>query len=166
MSDKLQDLMICLMRKDEEGSAALLKDSPELKDQTIPDLTGNGREYRPLHMATFTKQHGLMGTLLELGADVNVAEATHKGWTALHFAAQNNDLEAVELLLKHDAKVDIADKDGCTALHWTAINDGHETAQLLLSAGADKNVKDKDGKTPRQHAEDQGLTVYLEKAGI
>src|SRR3990167_244525 len=61
------------------------------------------------------------------------------GSTLLHFAAQNNLKEVVQLLLDAGANKDIQDNDDRTPLHSASRNNSKEVIQLLLEAGADKD---------------------------
>ena len=70
-----------------------------------------------------------------------------EGWTALHIAANRNDAQLVNLLVRYHAKVDARDKHGLTPLLWTAFNGGHDAAAALLSAGADINARGADGRS-------------------
>jgi serine/threonine-protein phosphatase 6 regulatory ankyrin repeat subunit A/serine/threonine-protein phosphatase 6 regulatory ankyrin repeat subunit B len=78
------------------------------------------------------------------------------GWTSLHWAAINCDLdEFCALLIKEYAKAGgnvkelnaAKDKDGKTALHRAAERGHINTCALLLDNGADINTKDKKGNT-------------------
>jgi len=76
-------------------------------------------------------------------------------WTPLHWAAANNRLEVVQVLLAHGADVNArdGDKDNArdgdkdtplyhTPLHHAARNNSLEVAQVLLAHGADVNARD------------------------
>ena len=91
------------------------------------------------------------------GADVNLADK--QGWSALHFAAQNQSLEAIELLLAGGAPVDAIDSHGNTPLfRATFSSKGRgEVIKRLLSAGADKNKQNKHGSSPVQLARTIGI---------
>ena len=91
--------------------------------------------------------------LIKKGIDPNLQD--NNGWTALHFAAQNNSYEATKELLENGAKVDIPDSHGNTAL-WRAAfsSSGYgEVIKLLLEAGSDKNKINNNGKSPLNLAE-------------
>src|SRR6266852_743961 len=61
------------------------------------------------------KDGSVLRLLLECGADVN-ARATDDGFTSLHRASKNGELEIVRLLLKHGADVEVVNNDDKTAL--------------------------------------------------
>ena len=60
----------------------------------------------------------LVKLLLDKGADFTAAD--DNGATALHYAAQGNFSETVEVFLSFDDIEDIPDKEGRTALMWAA----------------------------------------------
>ena len=60
----------------------------------------------------------LVKLLLDEGADFTAAD--DNGATALHYAAQGNFSETVEVFLSFDNIEDIPDKEGRTALMWAA----------------------------------------------
>jgi ankyrin repeat protein len=83
------------------------------------------------------------------------------GATPLLRAAKGGDIEAVELLLRHDPTVDLPNMDGVTPLMAAAghgyrgadtrgrfMNEqqGLQEVQLLLAAGADINARDNQGR--------------------
>ncbi|BBA36212.1 Pfs, NACHT and Ankyrin domain protein [Methylocaldum marinum] len=97
-----------------------------------------------------------MKLLVARGADVNAAD--HSGWTALHFAGQDQKAEAVRTLLEAGAAADPRDEDGTTPL-WRTLMSGAsaEVLRLLLEAGADPSAEDKWGSSsPLSLAEEMG----------
>ena len=90
--------------------------------------------------------------LLADGADV--AAKDKQGFTALHFACQENRLDVVELLLAAGAPVDPPDQWGNTPL-WRAVFNGRGDARVvrrLVLAGANPDKANASGKTPRELA--------------
>lgn len=80
---------------------------------------------------------------------VDIDEKDGTGRTALSFAAEIGDNEAVDMLLKKGANVSTADQDGQTPLLWATKNGHAETAQILLNAGSVPDAADqKYGRTP------------------
>jgi len=65
---------------------------------------------RPLHTAAFVHSPALAKILLDAGADPNGRE--DNGFTALHSAAQNGDVELVRLLLSRGADASLTTDDG------------------------------------------------------
>ena len=71
----------------------------------------------------------LLATLLLWGASAPEAPVAD--------AAQRDDVEQVQSLLRSGADVNAAQGDGMTALHWAAENGNADLARILLTAGAD-----------------------------
>jgi ankyrin repeat protein len=79
--------------------------------------------------------------LLEHGADVNAWDA-ERDRTPLLEAVCENQLAAVEVLLKAGAEPNVRSSDGITPLR-SSVEDGNlDMASLLLAAGATKTIND------------------------
>lgn len=76
--------------------------------------------------------------LLLKKADVNAPQAD--GSTALHWAAQADDLELAGLLIKAGAKASVANVTGATPLLLASVNGSAAMIDRLIAAGADPNV--------------------------
>jgi len=72
----------------------------------------------------------------------------YAGWTDLHYAAYEGDVERVKKLLKKGANPNTQSKDGYTPLLVAAMEGHVEVVRLLLEHGADPNAKDINGDTP------------------
>jgi uncharacterized protein len=83
--------------------------------------------------------------LLKQRADVNATQPD--GTTALHWAAQWNDLETADLLLKAGARVNAGNDYGATPLWLAAMNGSIPFIERLLAAGADPNIGLPTGET-------------------
>ncbi|XP_008206285.1 serine/threonine-protein phosphatase 6 regulatory ankyrin repeat subunit A [Nasonia vitripennis] len=87
------------------------------------------------HIACVHNNLDMMKNFLESG--VAVDEAVHveahsfPGYTALHFAAEFERVEAAELLLKWNARVDIKDCDGLTPLHVACQQNFSKISHLI-----------------------------------
>jgi ankyrin repeat protein len=79
--------------------------------------------------------------LLDHGADPNVREAS--GFTPLHAAAQNDDVEMIRALLLAGADLTMKSANGKTAMD-VAMDAGHEKATALLGEGVTKRFRRKE----------------------
>ena len=86
---------------------------------------------------------------------VNIAAAD--GTTALYWAAERNDLEVVDLLLKAGANPNVASRYGYTPLAMAALNGNEKVLARLLDAGADPNAATPDAETPLMAAARTGV---------
>ena len=84
--------------------------------------------------------------LVQEKADVNAAGPD--GATALHWAAQRDDLDTAALLLGAGARLDVANDFGVTPLALACTNGSAAFVDLLLRSGADPNVALPSGETP------------------
>lgn len=84
--------------------------------------------------------------LMAEGVDVNAANAY--GYTALHYAAGNGRLEAMQLLLDAGANVHaVCQPFGRTVLMQAAGRGGADAVKLVLTAGPRLEDRDNDGRT-------------------
>ena len=80
--------------------------------------------------------------------------ADRRGYTPLHFAAQEWSIEAADALLEAGASVDAVDQHGNTPL-WTATFNSKgrgELIEILRSRGADPGHRNKAGGSPLELA--------------
>ena len=118
-----------------------------------------------LMWASARRHPEMMQLLISKGADVNArstdrnyqrhiqAEGRPKnldsgGLTPLLYAARENCMACVEVLLANKGDVDLADPDGFSPLHVAILNANWDIAQRLITAGADPNHWDIFGETP------------------
>jgi uncharacterized protein len=73
---------------------------------------------------------------------------TGDGTTPLHRAAHDNDIAAVEKLIKSGADVNAKNEYGSTPILEAAMNGNAAIIERLLKAGADANSSGPDGMTP------------------
>ncbi len=99
----------------------------------------------------------LMEVFLDLGADAR-AKTSWFNKTPLMYAAQQNQIESVQLLLDREVDVNAftdgtnnrctkLDRDNRTALMYAAENSSAALIELLLDAGADPGAIDTQGNT-------------------
>jgi uncharacterized protein len=85
-------------------------------------------------------------SLLEQHVNVNAAQPD--GTTALAWAANRDDLETADLLIRAGAKPDLANEYGVTPLSLACTNRSAAMVEKLLTAGADPNAALWTGETP------------------
>jgi ankyrin repeat protein len=94
-------------------------------------------------------------SLLKQKVDLNAAHGD--GATALHWAAYNDDLETVKLLLAAGANVKAATREGAiTPLFMACVNGDAPMVDALLKAGADANSAKSNGATALMTAASSG----------
>jgi ankyrin repeat protein len=96
---------------------------------------------RPLAIAARDGHLGVVGLLIERGANVNATGAC--GLTALHIAAQYRHPEVVALLLDEGAHANVRDDDGMTPL-MLASDSGHlDVVEMLVQHMGGKGLDER-----------------------
>jgi len=148
---------------------ALLADDPENMMLGLdPNQTEAWKGQTALMWAAARGHVEVMEALIEAGADVDLRSAYVKvpevdpdkrqgGFvypdippgrlSALHFAAREGQLAAVQALIDAGADLDLVDEKGSNALVLAALNGHFDVAGALLEAGADPNIKDEYGRS-------------------
>nr|MCU0364255.1 ankyrin repeat domain-containing protein [Ignavibacteriaceae bacterium] len=136
--------------QDSEGKTALLwAASNSLPNAKI--LVANGANVNiaandgmtPFLQATLGVSSGkvtmeMCDLLKKKGANIN-ASLTKKsamGWTALHYAVINGDVELVKYLIKNGANVNKATGEGSTPLYLAKLGNHEDVIGVLKKAGA------------------------------
>jgi ankyrin repeat protein len=118
-----------------------------------------------LMWASARRHPDMMQLLISSGADVNArsidrdyqrhvtAEGRPKsldsgGLTPLLYAARENCLACVDVLLRNKADIDLPDPDGVSPLLLAIMNANWDVAKQLIAAGADVNQWDIFGEAP------------------
>lgn len=92
-------------------------------------------------------------TLLNCGADPNLADS--EKWTPLHMALRTRspNLETIDLMLRCGADVLRVDAEGRNVLHCAAeFGHGRDIFERVAASGVDLNQRDVYGKTPLSRA--------------
>ncbi|KAM5227281.1 caskin-1 isoform 2-T2 [Ctenodactylus gundi] len=87
---------------------------------------------------------------------INVNFQDPDGFSALHHAALNGNIELISLLLEAQAAVDIKDNKGMRPLHYAAWQGRKEPMKLVLKAGSAVNVPSDEGHIPLHLAAQHG----------
>lgn len=98
---------------------------------------GKGK-YTPLWNlldALFNHDDKRLGAILDTGADINMAD--DRGFTALHYAVDYGDLEAVRMLLQRNANKYARCKTNSTPFHHSIIFGKHEMVQCFIDKGTE-----------------------------
>jgi ankyrin repeat protein len=128
---------VSFLRSDIFLTAALVMTSAAVAGAQTPLLEAARRDDRD-RVATLLKAHN--------GTDVVNARAAD-GATALHWAAQHDDVALARMLLQSGARAGSADDTGATPLFLACMNRGAAMVRLLLDAGADANATLVNGET-------------------
>ncbi|KAG8530261.1 uncharacterized protein KY384_004762 [Bacidia gigantensis] len=122
----------------------------------------NYRGKTALHLAAENHRVGMVGLLLEHGAEPNVR--SDGGWTALHNAADKGHEDIAALLVEWGADINATTSSGMTALHWCARNGHLRVVEFLLQQkGIKRNAKDSFDSTPMLGAAQNGHIEIVEK---
>jgi ankyrin repeat protein len=158
------------------GETALMRASQYCDSMTIHLLLSKGLDinehpwgFTPLMYAARSANWPAIFCLLNNGADANISDPANMN--ILQWAAEQNNLEAVKVLIKKTSNINTIDSiAGMTPLMWAAYNehDNPQIIQALLDNGALVNIKAKNGLTALSWAMKKGNTAtvaLLKKAG-
>ena len=110
----------------------------------------------PLHHIKYMTVVTLIASILFFTPKISLAEegrvAKAVNLEECIKAAIENNVEAIEELLRDGSDVNLSDESGHTIMMSAAGYGNTETVQLLLDAGADVHLFDKGGKTALIHA--------------
>ena len=126
------DNLILDMRMDVDDKVLFtrIKSLPDI------DLTDSGGMTLLMAACVYDRLE-LAKMLIDLGADINLQEKA-RGYTALHAAVENRKIDAIRLLLEHNANTNIQDAFGNIPLMKASHLD-IEIIDLLVKYGSDYN---------------------------
>lgn len=96
--------------------------------------------------------------LIAAGVDLEVLDdrTNPNGRYPLNWAAWNNNVEMIEVLLDAGADISKPNRTGFTPLHHAIENGSTEAAELLVERGADLSAVNRFNLTPLQFARELG----------
>lgn len=113
----------------------------------------------PLHVAAKARNPSMVRALLEAGANPNQGsevKGSHKGYTAMHEAAGNGDIDILNALKDHKADCNRSSDDGWYPLHCAVYRGKQNAIVFLLDLGADVNCETEHHQTPLLFAVSHG----------
>ena len=126
----------------------LASDAGSVKPLAEFGALGNGRNaqnFTPLHSAVISKKWDVVEALLSVDGRVDIDAKTDEGMTALHYAVKGHnklghphfahkeeDLRAIETLVRHGADTRARNRQGGTALHMAARRNLLDVVNILL----------------------------------
>lgn len=134
-------------------------------DSSLNDAAETGESEPASRSDDLTKaaKDGDMDQVMELlrqGVDADCEDLG--GWTALHYAANRDEVGVAELLISGgQADIEKIDRKGRTALTTAAMSGSPNVLQLLLEKGARWYSVDQDGKTALDWASGTGESAQL-----
>ncbi len=152
--------LLAVARTGNVDAAKLLLD----RGATIDAREGFGGQ-TPLMWAAARRHPPMIELLILSGAEVDARSAVRDyqrhvqaegrpksldtgGFTPLLYAARENCLACVDVLLEHGADIDLPDPDGVSPLHVAIMNANWDLAKRLMEAGADVNQWNIYGEAP------------------
>jgi hypothetical protein len=89
-----------------------------------------------LMIASFMGNMRAVSQLIDAGSAIN-----QPGWTSLHYAAANGNVNVISLLLEHSAYIDAESPNKTTPLMMAVRSGKISAVQIFLDEGADINVR-------------------------
>jgi len=86
----------------------------------------------PIHKVVLSvdaNKTNALGAIIQCNANLDILDSN--GWTALHHASYNGDLDSAKLLIEKGAKVRAFSNQERTALHFAAMKNHNQLIRLL-----------------------------------
>ncbi len=109
----------------------------------VESLNVEGGLFDLYEVTTLKKLDGISKKI----ADTNINMQNKYGWSLLHIAIRNDNMELFKYLLEKGADIDIIDGVGWTPLMESVMDDRVEYFKILLENGADTTVANQRGAT-------------------
>lgn len=135
-----EKLVLGAMRQQDITSREFRKCIEVIKENDMLNgaMNGTGKTLLMLYI----DKPNFVKLLIDEGVDVNIAEL--RGYTALHYAAENNNIEVINYLINNGANVNARNVSGFIPLNNILYDDENEknllkVIKILVDAGSDLN---------------------------
>ncbi|KAK0180405.1 hypothetical protein PV327_006049 [Microctonus hyperodae] len=123
--------------------------------------TVNDAGLTALHVAASQGCKGILESILQYSNKI-INKQCHAGNTPLHLACQNNEVETVEILIKHGADLNCLNAKLQMPIHIAAEMGHTDICKLLLASGANIEQREKGGQTPLYIAARGSFTAIVD----
>ena len=123
-----------------KGQTALMWAAIERHAPVVKLLLERGADWKTRGMYRETRPP-------RLSAASSISPIPRGGFSALHFAAREGDVETVRVMLDGGVDINYGDVDNTSALTVALMNKQFTLAKFLIDRGADPNVVDASGRT-------------------
>lgn len=147
--------LVCFFKK--KNFLIFLLSSFEDADVNVQDQFG----FTALMRSVKTGCQGIIGILLDRGADILKANQYDSGDTALHYACEKGDLKIAVMLLNKTKIIDIENSEGMTPLIYAVQKKHEKLIEKLLEMGADPYIPDKSQKSALDYAKNLGFSSKI-----
>ena len=120
-----------------------------------------------IHIASSKGHSDIIKTIMEsysakkINNLVDIEDDT--GTTPLMWAAMNNQISAINMLLKYGANINAQDYDGWSALHFAAASQSYKAVEILLKNKADVNLENVNNNKAIDLTSDTDIIELLNK---
>ncbi|XP_058811952.1 uncharacterized protein LOC131676709 isoform X2 [Topomyia yanbarensis] len=104
-----------------------------------------------LHYASSSKDIVAAASVAMVAPEL-IESVDEDGFTPLHLAVIQGNLQLANLLLANGAEVNALDNEGHSVVHWATVCGEVEALRAVLSAGSDVSVPDINGGSPLHYA--------------
>ena len=130
------------------GTTALIWAIGEHQSDAAALLIEGGADISVVTKTVRVQRRGAEGVAPEEFAAGEPISYANGGFTPLHFAAREGQIETAAALLNAGAEPDAMAADGKTPLNLAIYNGHYELAEYLIETGADVNIADAEGFGP------------------
>ncbi|XP_013410662.1 ankyrin repeat domain-containing protein 49 [Lingula anatina] len=133
-----------------KGDPSKFQSHWEQDEEDIDFATDEEIKNNPVQRILWAAENGEVDIVTELlQKDASLIQAVDKdGYTPLHRAAYNGEMDVVKILLSQGADVNAQTKDGWQPIHSAARWNQVEVVSLLLQNGGNINAQTNGGQTP------------------